>query len=87
MTRTLTYTLAPEYENPAVSRVGATQAPCNICGDAGMGEAFRYWDCDDGWTFGALCLSCYQYCRAPHDDDYASQDDDGWTEQTMDDIF
>ena len=73
--------------NPHVTFVGQhSRCGCNICGD-GQGASMpvcRYWDADDGWTFGVLCQSCYRHCRKPRADDYASPD--GSCEQPLDDI-
>lgn len=55
---------------------------CGICGDSGRGGApgwlipspVRWWDPDDGWTFGVLCHGCAREAaeRGPRPDDYAS---------------
>jgi len=49
---------------------------CSICGDHGpslVPVRVRYWDCDDGWRSGVLCVGCGQDCaeRGPRKDDYA----------------
>lgn len=49
---------------------------CGICGDRGptlVARAVRYWDADDGWRMGVLCVHCGMEAaaRGPRPDDYA----------------
>lgn len=55
---------------------------CGICGTTDenpkysplIPQAVRWWDCDDGWKMGVLCLGCGREVkdRGPRPDDYAS---------------
>ena len=54
---------------------------CGLCGDrateaitcAVVPRVLRWWDGDDGWKTGILCLSCAGYAasRGPQPGDYA----------------
>ena len=53
---------------------------CGICGETAeegtsplVPQAVRWWDPDDGWRFGVLCLRCGQEARTrgPRRDDFA----------------
>lgn len=49
---------------------------CGICGDRGPSlepKAVRWWDPDDGWKMGALCVGCAEGAklRPPRPEDYA----------------
>lgn len=53
---------------------------CGICGTREEGGEFgliaravRYWDCDDGWRMGVLCVGCGEEAtdRGPEEGDYA----------------
>ena len=46
---------------------------CGICGADPVPQAVRWWDCDDGWRMGVLCVSCADEARerGPQPDDYA----------------
>jgi hypothetical protein len=50
---------------------------CGICGDRSeslVPRAVRWWDPDDGWRTGVLCVSCGRdaSARGPRPDDYAT---------------
>lgn len=50
---------------------------CGVCGHRGedlVPQAVRYWDVDDGWKLGVLCIHCGPECaeRGPRVGDYAS---------------
>jgi hypothetical protein len=47
---------------------------CGVCGSQKIIPMHvRWWDCDDGWRSGVLCLYCAEDCqmRGPQEDDYA----------------
>ena len=46
---------------------------CSICGGEPFPARVRYWDPDDGWRSGVLCVGCADECaeRGPRADDYA----------------
>ena len=49
---------------------------CGICGDTGddlVPQSVRWWDCDDGWRYGVLCVGCGEdaHDHGPKPDDYA----------------
>lgn len=49
---------------------------CGICGETGnalVPRAVRWWDCDDGWRMGVLCVYCMEDARVrgPRPGDYA----------------
>ena len=54
---------------------------CGICGATDPASKYsplipvrvRFWDCDDGWKSGVLCLGCAEDCaeRGPKPGDYA----------------
>ena len=53
---------------------------CGLCGETApegtsplLPQAVRWWDPDDGWRLGVLCLGCGQEARTrgPHRDDFA----------------
>lgn len=52
---------------------------CNICGYTPKTEkdccnfVRKFWDCDDGWKIGALCVGCWLDVKndAPKKGDYA----------------
>lgn len=51
---------------------------CAICGHTGeslVPVRVRFWDCDDGWKSGVLCVYCGIDAseRGPQPDDYAMQ--------------
>lgn len=51
---------------------------CGICGDRGeslVPQAVRFWDPDDGWKMGVLCVGCGADARenGPKQEDYAYQ--------------
>lgn len=55
---------------------------CRICGSEPSGAfpepnvVVKYWEPDDGWSFGALCRGCRDEFgdAQPHPDDYAYAD-------------
>lgn len=59
---------------------------CCICGQTStkvqhsplIGVAVRYWDPDDGWRRGVLCLGCGEEAaaRGPQKGDYAYKDEE-----------
>ena len=59
---------------------------CGICGQRDTDSIYSplipqqvlYWDCDDGWRVGVLCVDCGEEAatHGPKDDDYAVQTDD-----------
>ena len=48
---------------------------CRLCGsEESVSIPNRpWWDCDDGWRFGALCKWCYQTIKdqKPQENDFA----------------
>lgn len=53
---------------------------CNICGSTDENNIIprqvRYWDCDDGWKIGVLCLECTNEIKPPQPNDFAFQGED-----------
>lgn len=59
---------------------------CGICGSRTFAEnphdrgvvplAVRYWDPDDGWKMGVLCVGCGEDCTShgPRPDDFACRE-------------
>jgi hypothetical protein len=80
-------------DGPGLKKIGNEKwygpGYCGICGcrkcvDDGdeyglVPQAVRYWDPDDGWRMGVLCVGCGEDCyrRGPQPGDYASQVLDG----------
>lgn len=84
---------------PGLKIVGDPSTPwygsfggCNICGHAGeslVPVRVRYWDCDDGWRSGVLCVYCGEDCsaRGPRPDDYAVATSDPQTKAALLDVI
>ena len=47
---------------------------CHVCGGSPFPARVRFWDCDDGWKSGVLCVGCATECaeRGPRCEDYAT---------------
>ncbi len=59
---------------------------CGICGHRGeslVPRAVRWWDADDGWKMGVLCVGCGQEAsaRGPRKGDFAMIEEDAGAEQ------
>jgi len=55
---------------------------CGVCGSRGedlVARAVRWWDPDDGWCLGVLCVTCGEEAaaRGPRPTDYAMATDAG----------
>ena len=63
---------------------------CGICGDTEVVPvAVRYWDPDDGWRLGVLCVGCGDECRSrgPQRGDYAYRTTDTAEQKTRLDVL
>ncbi len=69
-------------DGPGLKVLESTYGPyygrgyCDICGDRGpnlVPALVRYWEPDEGWKLGVLCVDCGRDAseRGPKPDDYA----------------
>src|SRR5262245_60524139 len=67
------------WYGPGYCGICGHREPVEKLGDRGVVPvAVRYWDPDDGWRMGVLCVGCGEDCtdRGPKVDDYACRPKD-----------
>ena len=62
---------------------------CGLCGERGkllVPQAVRYWDVDDGWKVGVLCVYCGPEVaeRGPRPTDHASHSSGPYSAREID---
>lgn len=61
------------YSRPTDAPWYGSSGRCSICGGEPFPARVRYWDPDDGWRSGVLCIGCAEETaeRGPKADDFA----------------